>query len=126
MPFMPFGAGPPANPGPSRPNPDDVSGLALAEPSVFGDAIATVTGASVLAASSDGIHYATGDSAAARVYRLGVTEPSAVFVVGRVTALAFGAGMRKRNERTRQGCQLIRWTGAVVEEIPAEIGRKGD
>jgi hypothetical protein len=46
----------------------------------------------VLAASGDGIHYATGDALAARVYRLGVTEPSAVFVVGRVTALAFGAG----------------------------------
>lgn len=50
------------------------------------------TGASVIAASNDGIHYATGDSAAARVYRLGVTEPSAVYAVGRVTALAFGAG----------------------------------
>ena len=50
------------------------------------------TGASVVATSSDGIHYATGDALAARVYRLGVTEPSAVYVVGRVTALAFGSG----------------------------------
>lgn len=50
------------------------------------------SGASVLATSNDGIHYATGDGAAARVYRLGVTEPSAVYAVGRVTALAFGAG----------------------------------
>jgi WD40 repeat protein len=50
------------------------------------------TGASVLATSNDGIHYATGDAMAARVYRLGVTEPSAVYAVGRVTALAFGAG----------------------------------
>jgi WD40 repeat protein len=50
------------------------------------------TGASVLATSTDGIHYATGDAMAARVYRLGVTEPSAVYAVGRVTALAFGAG----------------------------------
>jgi WD40 repeat protein len=48
------------------------------------------TGASVLATCPDGIHYATGDTAAARVYRLGATEPSAVYPCTAVTALAFG------------------------------------
>lgn len=48
------------------------------------------TGASVVAACPDGIHYATGDNAAARVYRLGATEPSAVYPSPSVTALAFG------------------------------------
>lgn len=50
------------------------------------------TGATVVVTSADGIHYATGDAVAARVYRLGVTEPSAVYPCTRVTTLAFGAG----------------------------------
>lgn len=48
------------------------------------------TGAAVLAACPDGIHYATGDASAARVFRLGATEPSAVYPCTSVTALAFG------------------------------------
>ncbi len=48
------------------------------------------TGASIVATCPDGIHYATGDDAAARVFRLGATEPSAVYPCTAVTALAFG------------------------------------
>jgi len=50
------------------------------------------SGAAVLATSPDGIHYATGDRVAARLYRLGATEPSAMYPTKNVTALAFGAG----------------------------------
>lgn len=48
------------------------------------------TDATVIATCPDGIQYATGDAAAARLYRLGVTEPSAVYPCRSVTALAFG------------------------------------